>query len=385
MIGGTVYPSPTADPIRDGVVLIEGGKISAVGTRASVRIPTAFQMLDCSGDTIVAGFWNSHVHFFERKWADAGGIPAVELSRQLQDTFTRFGFTSVFDLGSPWENTQTIRKRVVAGEVSGPRIRSTGEVLIAPGAMPARSVLSILGDMPLMNLEVANVADVEAAAKTQLAKGTDGIKLHLQPPPSPKPPFPPDGIQLAVRLAHELNKPVFVHPNSTTDVIAAIRAGVDVIAHTTPQSGPWEASVTAGIRGRKVALTPTLTLWKSSMRHDRISTQDHLTDVAVGQLRAWVAARGAVLFGTDLGATDYDPSEEYELMKRAGLSFREILASLTTEPATRFADAASLGRIAAGLTADLVVLRGDPSRDISAFAAVAYTVQDGKLVYEFHR
>jgi imidazolonepropionase-like amidohydrolase len=123
-----------------------------------------------------------------------------------------------------------------------------------------------------------------------------------------------------------------------------------------------------------------LTLWKSSLRHDRISAQETLTAIAIGQLRSWVAAGGKVLFGTDIGAIDYDPSEEYALMG-AGLSFRQILASLTTAPSAEFGDAERLGKIDVGLEADLVVLRDDPSRDVRGFAAVAYTVRDGNIIY----
>jgi imidazolonepropionase-like amidohydrolase len=330
---------------------------------------------------ITAGFWNSHVHFFERKWANAAAIPAPELTRQLQEMFSRYGFTSVFDLGSPWENTRHIRERIQSGEVLGPRIRSTGEVLIAPGAMPADNMLGILGDMPLRNIEVRSAPEAEEASKKMLKLGVDGIKIHLQPPPPPKPPFPRDAIQAAVRPAHEMKKPTFVHPVNGADVIAAIQAGVDVVAHTTPGSGPWDDSITTGIKDRRVALTPTLSMWKSTMRHDRISTQDTFTAIAVGQLRTWVASGGTVLFGTDIGAIDYDPTEEYALMSRAGLSFRQILAALTTAPATQFGDAGRLGSIAAGLEADLVVLKGDPSRDVRGFADVAYTVQGGKIIY----
>jgi imidazolonepropionase-like amidohydrolase len=214
LVGGTIYVTPTAEPIRNGVVLVQDGKISAVGSKASLRVPQTFQPLDCSRQTITAGFWNSHVHFFERKWANAAAIPAPELTRQLQDMFTRYGFTSVFDTGSPWENTLRIRKRIESGEVLGPRIRSTGEVLIAPGAMPADNILGILGDMPVRNLEVTSAAEAEQASKKLLEMGVDGIKVHLQPPPPPNPPFPRDGIEAAVRPAHEMKKPVFVHPNS---------------------------------------------------------------------------------------------------------------------------------------------------------------------------
>ena len=384
LVGGTIYVTPIDEPIRNGIVLIQDGKISAVGSKASLRVPPNFQSLDCSGNTITAGFWNSHVHFFERKWADAADIPAPELTRQLQEMFTRYGFTSVFDLGSRWENTRHIRERIQSGEVLGPRIRSTGEVLIAPGAMPADTILGILGDMPLKNLEVTNAAQAEQASKKLLEMGVDGIKLHLQPPPPPKPPFPRDGIEAAVKAAHEAKKPVFVHPNSGADVIAAIQAGVDVIAHTTPQSGPWDRSLAAEMKDRRVALTPTLTMWESTMRHDRISAQDRFTAIATGQLQFWVASGGTVLFGTDIGAIDYDPSEELALMRRAGLSFNQILASLTTAPAEHFGDSERLGRIAVGLDADLVVLTGDPSRDVKQLAAVASTVQGGKVIYRIN-
>jgi cytosine/adenosine deaminase-related metal-dependent hydrolase len=98
------------------------------------------------------------------------------------------------------------------------------------------------------------------------------------------------------------------------------------------------------------------------LRHDRVSTQEHLVSTAVGQLRAWLADGGMVLFGTDLGAVDPDPAEEYALMAEAGMSFRQILASLTTTPAERFGDSSRLGRIARGLQADLVVLNSGASR-----------------------
>jgi dihydroorotase-like cyclic amidohydrolase len=142
-------------------VLIRDGKITAVGSKSSVQMPAGYESLDCTSKIIAAGFWNSHVHFFERKWTSAPAIPASELSRQLQDMFTRYGFTSVFDIGSPWENTRHIRERIESGEVLGPRIQSTGEVLIAPAAMPADSILGMLGEMPLRNLEVATAAEAE--------------------------------------------------------------------------------------------------------------------------------------------------------------------------------------------------------------------------------
>jgi imidazolonepropionase-like amidohydrolase len=68
-------------------------------------------------------------------------------------------------------------------------------------------------------------------------------------------------------------------------------------------------------------------------------------------------------------------------MAEAGMSFPQILASLTTAPAERFGDANQLGRIAPGMRADLVVLKGDPARNIRALAEVKYTMRAGKIIY----
>lgn len=380
LVGGTIYVEPTQEPIRDGVVLIDDGKITAVGRKADVRVPRRYQLLDCSSLTITAGFWNSHVHFFERKWANAAAIPAPELDRQLQDMLTRFGFTSVFDLSSMWENTRALRWRIESEEVPGPRIRSTGEGLLPPNAgLPTDAVLGIMGVMKTPMPEVGDAAQAAAAARKLLDEGVDGIKLFISSPS--KAAIPESAIQAAAKEAHKMGKPVFAHPNNGADVLAAVQGGVDVIGHTTPRSGPWDKTILTTMQERHVAVTPTLTLWKYYTRHDRISVQEQTTNTAVGQLRAWHSNGGTVLFGTDLGAVDYDPSEEYALMAASGMSFRHILASLTTAPAERFGESKKLGRIAPGFDADIVVLREDPSQSLRALTAVKYTLRAGKIIY----
>jgi imidazolonepropionase-like amidohydrolase len=104
--------------------------------------------------------------------------------------------------------------------------------------------------------------------------------------------------------------------------------------------------------------------------------------MGVAQLSAWLASGGEVLFGTDVGyMNDYDPGDEYALMAEAGMSPTQILASLTTTPAAKFGDSGRLGRIAPGFVADLVILSEDPLSDVRAFAAVAYTIRDGRVIY----
>ena len=375
LLGGTIYPSPTAEPIRDGVVLVVGDRITAVGPRASVRLPPEATKLDCTGLTVTAAFWNSHVHFFERKWAKAEEIPATELQAQLAQVFARYGFATVFDLGSMWDNTKKIRDRVESGEVAGPRIRATGDALVRPGTVPSADVLNILGTMPreTPRPKIENAEQATSFTRGLIDAGVDGIKLHSISDTAI--------LAAAVAEAHRAGKPVFVHPAADRDgLIAAIRSGVDVLAHTTPWSGAWDPGVVKEMLDRRVAVIPTLTIWAYLQRHDRLSAQQQTKATTFGQLRAWLAAGGTVLFGTDAGAVPDDPSDEYALMAEAGLSFRDILASLTTAPAQQFGDK-DAGRLAPGLRADLVVLQADPARDVRALATVQYTLRAGKVVY----
>ena len=107
---------------------------------------------------------------------------------------------------------------------------------------------------------------------------------------------------------------------------------------------------------------------------------DKLVQSGVDELKSFFSQGGTVLFGTDVGfQSKFDTTEEYEFMGRA-MPWPDILASLTTNPAGFFKDAAK-GRVEEGMTADLVVLDGDPASDVRNLAKVAYTIRGGKIIY----
>lgn len=371
LAGGTVYTDPFAEPISGGTVLLDGLKIVAIGRPQNLTIPAAARVLDCSGATVTAGFWNSHVHLFERKWENADSIPAAELSEQLQ-AFTRFGFSSVFDLGSNWRNTKIIRDRIAAGEVDGPAIFSTGEIIIPPGALPPQDVLRVLGTSPIAAHEVATAEQGARAARVILEQGTDALKVFASGN-APTQKLDKGSFQAAVRQAHEMRKLAFAHVNDADDVLAALEAGIDVLAHTTPRSAAWDSQILDAAKRRNAALTPTLGVYPHLMRHDRASVVRQLRGNAIAQLRAWVDAGATVLFGTDLGAVEPDPEPEFALMRQAGMSFAQLLDSLTTAPARQFGYAATSGRIAPGYDADVTVF--------STPFDVRYTIRAGRIVY----
>ncbi len=100
------------------------------------------------------------------------------------------------------------------------------------------------------------------------------------------------------------------------------------------------------------------------------------------RLRAFNAAGGEILFGTDVGYIyRFDTTEEYTLMQQAGMSFTQILASLTTNPADRFGFGSHSGRVRKGMDGDLTVFNGDPGREITAFSRVQYAIRRGHVIF----
>src|SRR5438128_869793 len=100
LFGAKIYLSPEGVPIDDGSILIRDGKIQAVGPSRSVSIPTGTMQLDCRNLTVTAGFWNSHVHILTPALLDAKRSSASQLTEELEKMFSRWGFTTVFDISS---------------------------------------------------------------------------------------------------------------------------------------------------------------------------------------------------------------------------------------------------------------------------------------------
>jgi imidazolonepropionase-like amidohydrolase len=226
-----------------------------------------------------------------------------------------------------------------------------------------------------------------ARVRRQIAHGADGIKIFAGAITAKGVlPMPLDLAKAMVEEAHKAGKPVFAHPSNQEGLDVALQSGVDILAHTAPMSGDWTPAFVAKLNGAHMALIPTLTLFDVEAKKARVSEEENEKWIAKGvqELKAFVTGRGQVLFGTDVGYTDhFDTAEEYTLMARAGMDYRQILASLTTNPATRFHDT-DRGRVAKGMKADLVVLEADPAADVTAFAKVRKVIRAGTVIYFKH-
>ena len=381
-----IYPAPDAPPIDNGTVLIREGRIAAVDVAARTTIPSDAKVIDCTGLVVVAGFQNSHVHFIGSKWEGAAQQPRAKLASAFAEMLTRYGFTTAVDTASAVGNTTALRTRVETGEVRGPRILTAGAPLYPKDGIPFY-LNGVLPPSMLALLDQPETADdAVAVVQRDISAGADIIKLFTGSLKSPRQVTPMSSTvaSAAVAEAHRQGRLVFAHPSNLEGLRVAAEAGVDVLAHTTSDGKPWSAEVVAELVKRKMALIPTLKLWRYEMaKAGAAKAADQMVSAAGQQTAEFAKAGGQVLFGTDVGyMTDYDPSEEYVLMSEAaGLTAMQILSSLTTAPAQRFNEAGRRGRVAVGMDADLVVLGADPALDVRNFAKVQRTIRGGRVVF----
>jgi imidazolonepropionase-like amidohydrolase len=298
---------------------------------------------------------------------------------------TRYGFTTVFDTGSDWEITKTIRQRIESGAVNGPRIFSTGPILFSKGGVPPGDLLRAYGSIARKMPEMENAPQATELVRQELKSGVDAIKIYAQTWWDPSLKMPLEVAKAITAEAHRHGKLVFVHPSNSYGLDVAIESGADVLVHTTPAAGPWNEALLTRMKQAHLTLIPTLKLWRVELEKGGAppDAARGFQDSGVNQLRAYFQAGGQILFGTDLGyITDYDPTEEYQQMKRASMRFQDILASLTTAPAERFGMSGRTGKVAPGMDADIVLLAGDPTTNIEALSRVRYTLRKGKIIYQ---
>src|SRR5207237_4055740 len=156
-----------------------------------------------------------------------------------------------FDAASLLDDTLALRRRVENGELRGPHILTVGEPIWTIEPVYIRDFLK------QNNLHLANTETPEQAialVRNHAAKGADGIKLFTGSAQSNGVAVLPLSIaRAAVEEAHRHNLPVFAHPQDVDGVNVAIDSGVDVLAHTVPQSPPWTPEFVSRLRRANLA------------------------------------------------------------------------------------------------------------------------------------
>lgn len=404
---------PAGNPVerRDMTIIIRGGRIVTVGPTAGTTVPSGVIVRDVEGRFVTPGFWDAHVHLSQ---VGAGAFPLLVAN----------GITSVRDMGSDFG--QILRWR--AARQAGAQIPR----IIAPGPkLDGGSIIERLYFRWRTREQrvVTSPADAREAVDQLKSQGVDFIKVHnrLAPPvydaiidEARKVGLRVDGhLPIAGALAAAaagqrtiehgrgmlLCSPEIwnrIHSEPAANADAAYCAPLEIQAALFPalvRAGTWFTPTLVSWRGhgmigdpslpaRLAALSGNSAVWPALRQHwDDMSesTPTAFERQLLGQFGtlAAEASRAGVplLAGTDLGdpyvIPGYALHDEMALMVSAGLSPLVALRSATSEPARAFGLAASLGAIAPGQIADLVVLDADPLIDIRNTRRISAVVLNG--------
>ena len=347
------------------------------------------ERIDATGMTVMPGLIDAHCHisfdepssndelFFHRR----EGLAAIIAARNLQKVY-RAGVTGILDPDSLYETSIDLRDAVEAGIVHGPRMAVGGNALLTSVGGTAGRLLPDEGRRGY-GMVVRGRDEIVAEVRRQIKNGVDWIKVHVtgltprQQVTGELPVWNFDELRLVADTAHELDTPVVGHCRGATSIRDSARAGFDLILHATYMD---EAALEAVIEAQS-PIVPTFTFQANLADHGeavnsspglRETFRREIADSAAMLKRAY--AEGVpLLCGTESGfsLTPYGEWHYRELeifVKELDLTPLEAIRAGTSACARALRLDGETGAIEAGRLADVLILDGDPSEDVTVLA-----------------
>ncbi len=349
LVNGFLIDGTGAAPISHAVVLIEDGKVAAVGRNGEVAIPKNAKVIDVSDHTIMPGFINAHVH---------GAFNAGRLAEWAQS-----GVTSVRDMsanGKTIDDIKNFRNNLNRSDCA--RLFTAGFMITVPGGY---------GCLPVTSPE-----DARKKVTMLINAGVDAIKISLEDGYAGRSglaKLSPEELREIITTAHKRGKRVTIHITQAQYLKQAVEAGVDEIAHIACDPIPMD--VLQRMARENIYMIPTFTIF----RHYGAPI-----DQCVNNLRQFIQAGGRVALGNDTGGFEgYDPAMpmyEFECMQKAGMTPMDIIVAATRNGAYVCNQAGTLGTLEGGKNADVLVVEGDPLQDLNALRKVRLVVKEGKII-----
>jgi imidazolonepropionase-like amidohydrolase len=378
--GARIITGTSRAPIENGVIVVQQGRITAVGSAAEVRVPAGAEQISLTGRTIIPGLINAHGHVGSTLGLKSGPEVNTEenVSRQLA-LYARYGITTVASLGDDGPAGFRLRDEQNRPTLNRARIFVAGPVLTANTPEEVRK-------------RVGEIAALKA----------NFVKIRVDDNLGTTPKMPPEVYRAVIEEAHRHSLPVYAHLYYLEDARDLLRSGVDFIAHSI-RDREVDADFIALIKAKGVSVCPTLTREVSAYVYE--STPAFFSDpffraeadpavlrelenptrqralqtnpraqaykpalkVAQRNTKRLIDAGVPVAFGTDSGPAGrfqgYFEHMELDLMAEAGIAPIDILKSATAGAAATL-KLPDVGTLEAGKWADFVVLAANPLEDI---------------------
>jgi len=372
-------------------VLVRDGRIVAAG--ASVPASAGGRTIALEGATLLPGLIEGHSHvllhpYNETSWTDqvlleSLGERVARATVHVRATLMA-GITTERDLGTEGAGFADvgIREAIRKGIIPGPRLLVAGRALVATGSYGPKGAPE--WTLPKGGQEADGYDGLIRAAREQIGRGIDWVKVYADyrwgPHGEARPTYTAEELKALVDVAASSGRFVSAHASTAEGMRRATLAGVRTIEHG--DGGTPEVFRLMAERG--IGFCPTLAAGRAILEYggwragvdpepQRVKAKRHTFQEA---LRAGVK----ICFGGDVGVYSHgDNVRELELMVAYGMDGLAALHSATAGNAEIFG-LDDRGSIRPGLLADLVAVRGDPTKDISALRQVVLVMKGGKIV-----
>ena len=355
-------------------VLIQGGRIAAVGPDRDMSVPRSAEVPDVRGMTVLPGLIDCHVHLCLGAEADvvhaiereAPALTTLKASRFARQTLEA-GFTTVRDVGCRDHSIFALKQAIADGVLPGPRIVAAGLAICMTG-----------GHARFIGRQADGPVEVMTAVREQLAAGAEVIKFIasggvLTPGTSPEcAQMTPEELAAGMAEARRAGCRIAAHAHGADGMKNAIKAGTHSIEHATLMDD--EA---AGLmREYGVFMVPTLSALATTaacglscgIPESAFIKAKSMQARHEGSFKKAARAGINVALGTDAGTPfNYhgDNAQELERMVALGMAPMEALMAATSAAATLLGLARTLGTIESGKDADLLVIDGHPLKRIA--------------------